>query len=151
MTIERKIEETFVSNKPNNPSVVKKTTTVEPAIKTEPPQKVFETKKTIFRTYQIIWYILSVIETVLVFRFALKALGSNPFSGFVSLIYAISDPLALPFQGIVRNTISNTSVFEWSSIIAMAVYLAVASGIVYLFQIIKPVTPEEVNETVDNP
>lgn len=148
---ERKIEETIVSNRPDNPGVVKKTTVVEPTIKTDPPQKAFETKKTIFRTYQIVWYILSIVETLLIFRFALKAIGSNPLSGFVAFIYSLTDPLALPFQGIVRNYVTNTSVFEWGTIIALFVYVAVASAVVYLFQLIKPVTPEEVNETVDNP
>src|SRR5579872_5972970 len=132
MPTDRRIEETIVSDRPGNSGVVRKTTVVEPTVKTEPSQKIYETKKTIFRTYQIIWYILSVVETLLIFRFTLKALGSNPLSGFVSLIYAVTDPLALPFQGIIRNTISNTSIFEWGTLIAMVVYVAIASGVVYL-------------------
>ena len=48
----------------------------------------------------VIWYILAVIEVVLGLRMLFKALGANPFSGFVSIIYSISDILLLPFSGI---------------------------------------------------
>lgn len=123
----------------------------KPAIRTERPQRVFEKKKTIFRTYQIVWYILGVIETLLIFRFLLKALGANPFSGFTFFIYSLSDPFALPFNGILGTTVIGALVFEWSTIIAIIVYALIAWGIVYLLQIVKPVTPDEVEEKVDNP
>ena len=71
-----------------------------PPVQTEHPQKVYEKKKTIFRTYQVIWYILGVIEILLTFRVVLKMLGANISSPFVSLIYVITDPLAAPFRGI---------------------------------------------------
>ncbi|HUD44988.1 MAG TPA: YggT family protein [Patescibacteria group bacterium] len=123
-----------------------KTTTnqVEPQAKGEAPQKVYEKKKTIFRFNQIIWYILSLVEILLVFRVILKALGANPFSGFTSLVYSMSDPLALPFQGILRTNVTAGSVFEWSTIIAGIVYLCVAWGLVYLLDIIYPITPKDV-------
>jgi hypothetical protein len=131
--------------------VVKTSKVVNPPIRTEHPQRVFEKKKAIFRTYQVIWYILAVIEILLAFRVFLKAFGANPFSGFTNLIYALSDPLALPFSGILRTSVSGNSVFEWSTMIAAAVYALIAYGIVYLLQMIKPVTPSEVTENVDNP
>lgn len=125
-------------------SVGKITTRVEPAVKGEAPQKVFDKKKTIFRFNQIIWYILGLIEVILGFRMSLKALGANPFSGFTSLIYAISDPLALPFQGILRTSVTQGAVFEWSTIIAAIVYLCIAWGLVYLLDLIYPITPKDV-------
>ncbi len=131
--------------------VVKTTTRVSPQVQTEHPQKVYEKKKAIFRSYQVIWYILSVIEILLGFRITLKALGANPFSGFVNLIYSISDPLALPFSGILKSTMGSTSVIEWSTIIAALVYLLIAFGLANLLQFIKPVSPEEISQTVDNP
>ncbi|MDP3940836.1 MAG: YggT family protein [bacterium] len=132
--------------------VVKTTTKVTPPpVKTEPPQQVFEKKKTIFRTYQIIWYILAVIEVLLGFRMVLKALGANPTSGFTTLVYALSNPLAMPFSGILPVSISGNSIFEWSTIIAALVYLLIAFGLVHLMQMIKPVTPNEVEQKVDNP
>ena len=136
----------------SNPKQVLKTTKViAPDVKTETPQKVFEKKKAIFRTYQVVWYILAVIEILLGFRVILKALGANPLSGFTDLVYALSDPLALPFSGILKVTVSGNSVFEWSTFIAAIVYALIAYGIVYLIQIVKPVTPHEVDQEVDNP
>lgn len=130
--------------------VVKTTTKVTPQVQTEHPQRVYEKKKVIFRGYQVIWYILGIVEVLLGFRIALKALGANPFSGFVSLVYSASDPLALPFAGILGTSVSQGAVLEWSTIVAAIVYLVVAFGIANLLQFIKPVTPEEVEQTVDN-
>lgn len=135
----------------SNPQQVVKTTTVTPPpVTTEHPQKVFNKKKTIFRTYQIVWYVLAVIEILLAFRMALRALGANPFSGFTNFVYAVSNPFALPFSGILQTNVSGASVFEWSTIVAALVYLVIAYGIVHLMQMVKPVTPKEVEQTVDN-
>jgi len=132
--------------------VTKTTTTVAPpAVKMEHPQKVYESRKAIFRTYQIIWYVLGVIEVLLGFRMFLNVLGANPASGFASLIYAISNPLALPFRGIFGITVvpGEPAVFEWSTLVAMVVYFLIAYGLVELMQIVKPVTPSEISESVD--
>lgn len=115
----------------------------------EHPQKVYAKKKAIFRVYQIIWYILGVIEVLLIFRVVLKALGANPNSGFANLIYTLSNPLALPFRGIFPTPVVEGSVFEWSTIIAGLVYALVAYGLVQLFQLVKPTNPQEVQEKVD--
>lgn len=144
-----KTEEVVVTNA--EPEQVVKTTTTSPMVKTEHPQKIFDKKKVIFRTYQVIWYILGVIEILLAFRIVLRALGAYPLSGFASFIYAVSDPLALPFMGILPMSIGENSVFEWSTLIAILVYAVIAFGLVYLLQLIKPVTPGEVAESVDNP
>ncbi len=139
--------ETKEVSKPEH--VIKTTTRVDPGVRTEHPQKVYEKKKVIFRTYQIVWYALGVVEVLLLFRFMLKALGANPFSGFVSFIYAISDPLAIPFQGILPTVVSGTGpLFEWSTLIAALVYAIIASGIVQLMQLVRPVTPHEVDDMV---
>jgi len=124
-------------------------TPVVPATPGEHPQKTYTKKKAIFRAYQVIWYILGVIEILLVFRVVLKALGANPNSGFTNLIYSLSNPLALPFRGIFQTTVVEGSVFEYSTLIAGAVYALVAYGIVQLFQFIKPTNPQEVQEKVD--
>lgn len=123
---------------------------VKPNIATGSPQKTYETKKAIFRTYQIIWYILGVIEVVLAFRVMLKLLGANSGSGFTNFIYAVSSPFALPFAGILGITGGSVMILEWSTLVAMAVYAVIAYGIVALFQLVKPTNPQEVNQTVDN-
>lgn len=131
--------------------VVKTTKQVTPPVQMEHPQRAFEKKKVIFRTYQIVWYILTVVEILLGFRMTLKALGANPFSGFTSLIYTLSDPLALPFRGIFGITATpQGNFFEWSTLVAAVVYALVAYGLVELMQFIKPVSKEEVEQTVDS-
>lgn len=142
-------EVTTVSN-PTSQQVVRQTKVVTPSVKTESPQKTYETKKAIFRSYQIIWYIVGVIEVLLAFRVVLKLLGANTFSGFTNFIYAVSDPFALPFSGIIRTTTNSGFALEWSSLIAMAVYAILAYGVIKLFQIVKPTNPEEVAQAVDN-
>jgi len=131
--------------------VVRRTTTVTPSIRTEAPQRVYEKKKAIFRTYQVIWYLLGVVEIFLGFRMILKAFGANPVSAFTNLVYTFSDLLVYPFSGILQTSVVGNSVFEWSTIVAGLVYALIAYGIVYLLQMMKPVTPTEVTENVDNP
>jgi hypothetical protein len=125
--------------------VVKKTIKqTEPKVVGEAPQKVYEKKKTILRSNQIIWYILGFIEVLLTFRLFLKMLGANQYTGFTSLIYSITAPLALPFSGVVGISATGSSVLEWSTIIAGIVYLCVAWGLVYLLEIIYPITPRDI-------
>jgi len=132
-----------------NSSTVKRTQIVhEPLVQADHPQDVYETKKTIFRSWQIIWYVLAVTEVMLGLRVTLKAIGANPFSGFVNLIYSISDVLVLPFTGIIKSTISGNSVLEWSTIFAAVIYALIAWGLVSLIHMARPITPEEAEHAV---
>jgi YggT family protein len=124
------------------------TQTPTPVATAEHPQKAYTKKKAIFRIYQVIWYVLGVIEALLIIRFILKALGANAGSGFANLIYTLSNPLALPFRGIFQTAVVEGNVFEWSTLIAGIVYGIVAFGIVQLFQLVKPTTPQEVEQKV---
>lgn len=112
-------------------------------------QQQFHRKKTVFRAHQAVWYVLGVIEVILAFRLLLKLLGANPVSGFTDFIYSVSGPFAIPFLTIVAATRAGSSIIEWSTLIAMAVYLVIAWGIVKLMQFAKPVSPEEVDRTID--
>lgn len=127
------------------------TETVRPKVVDEGrPVQAYTTKKAIFRTYQVLWYLLGLVEVLLVFRFILKFLGANPTSGFVQMIYQLTTPFVMPFWGIFGNSQALGSVIEWSTIFAMVVYAIVVWGVVKLLQIVKPVTPEEVDTTVDS-
>ena len=130
----------------DNPQHIVRSTTISDT----PTNKELAEKKTIFHFYQVIWYILAIIEILLGFRFVLKVIGANPFAGFSSFIYTISDPFARPFLGIVGASVGSTSVIEWSTLIAMAVYLVVAYLLIEFVKLIKPVSKEEVEDTVDN-
>ena len=119
-------------------------TTAQAQVKTEAPQQVFNKKKTIFRFNQVIWYILGLIEVLLIFRVVLKLLGANASVGFTSMIYGVTAPLAMPFSGIVDISAVGRSTFEWTTIIAAIVYLVIAWGLVYLVDFINPITPHDV-------
>lgn len=138
-------EEITTINNQSPQRVVKKTTRqVEPQIKGDAPQKVYEKKKTIFRFNQIIWYILGFTEVLLVFRVVLKVLGANSSIGFTRLIYFLTTPLTAPFSGILRVSITGNSMIEWSTVIAATVYLCVTWGFVYFLDIIYPITPKDI-------
>jgi hypothetical protein len=137
-------EITTIDNSSPQQIVRKTTRQVEPKAKGEAPQKVYEKKKNIFRFNQVIWYVLGFIEVLLVFRTILKMLGADQFAGFTSLIYAITTPLVIPFTGILRVSVTGNSVIEWSTIIAGIVYLCIAGGLVYLLDLIYPITPRDV-------
>lgn len=147
---ETEVQEVTTVSNPTSQQVVRQTRVVTPGVRTESPQSTYETKKAIFRTYQVVWYILGVIEVLLAFRILLKLLGANPFSGFVNFIYALSNPFALPFAGILGVTATSDVVLEWSTFIAMGVYAIAAYGIVAIFQLVKPTNPQEVAQNVDN-
>ena len=144
------VQEVTTVSAPTQQQVVRRTRVVTPAVATGSPQKTYETKKAIFRTYQVIWYILGVIEVVLAFRVLLKLLGASTESGFTNFIYMVSNPFALPFAGILGITGISNMTLEWSTLIAMGVYAIVAYGIVALFQLVKPTNPQEVDQSVDN-
>jgi uncharacterized protein YggT (Ycf19 family) len=91
---------------------------------------------------------LVFIEVLLIFRAIFKVIGANSSSGFVSLIYSITDVMVVPFQGIVPSAVSGNSIMEWATLIAGVVFALIAWGLVYLLQFIKPVTPVEVEEQV---
>ena len=101
------------------------------------------TTKPLFRGTQAVWYLLSLLEVLLVFRFALKFMGANPVAGFTSFIYGITWPLTAPFMAVFSKTTIEGSIFEWTTLLAMLVYWMVAFAIVRLFLISKTVsTPE---------
>ncbi|QQR82783.1 YggT family protein [Candidatus Campbellbacteria bacterium] len=101
------------------------------------------TTKPLYRGTQIVWYVLGIIEVLLVFRFALKLFGANPIAGFSSLIYEITYIFATPFISVFRVTYVQGSVFEWTTLLAMLVYWIVAIGVTKLLVMGKTVsTPE---------
>ena len=101
------------------------------------------TTKPLFKGTQIVWYLLSLLEVLLAFRFVLKLLGANAQAGFTSFIYALTWPFTAPFLAVFSRTTVQGSIFEWTTLLAMLVYWMIALAIVRLFLISKTVsTPE---------
>ncbi len=89
-----------------------------------------------FQTIEyIIYFLFGVLDILLIFRILLKLTGANTSSGFVNLIYDITNIFILPFQGMFSGSSSTTSVFEPSVLIALVVYAFIAWGIVKLIRI----------------
>jgi len=88
------------------------------------------------RAKQILYFIFGVIEALLAIRFVLLALGANEASGFVRLIYGLSRPFVLPFQGIFGEPALGASVLEWSSLVGIIVYALIAYGLARLIELI---------------
>ena len=102
------------------------------------------TTKPIYHGTKIVWYILSIIEVLLAFRFILKLLDANTGAGFTKFIYGITYVFAQPFLAVFKNShVITGSVFEWTTLLAMFVYWVIAVGIIELFMMGKSVsTPE---------
>lgn len=99
--------------------------------------------KPLYRGTQVVWYILGVLEALLAFRFILKLLAANPRAGFTSFIYGASYPFANPFLNVFHITRVEGNIIEWTTILAMLVYLLIAWAIVKIFTMSKTVsTPE---------
>ncbi len=116
--------------------------------------KEYSQTKTLFHSYQIIWYIFGFIEIVLAFRFVLKLLGANPEAGFTKFVYGLSTPFAAPFLNIFRATpnqgVETTSFFEWSTLVAAIVYIVITWGLIKIFKLGKPTDPADVVKSVDS-
>lgn len=99
--------------------------------------------KPLYHGTQIVWYIFGLLEIVLAFRFILKLLAANPSAGFSNFIYTISRPFASPFLNVFQTSSVENSIFEWTTLLAMAVYALIAWGIVRIFFMSKTISTHE--------
>jgi hypothetical protein len=83
-----------------------------------------------FRPYspvaRIVWTVFGIVAVLLVVRFFLQLVGADPAAGFTNFIYQLTNPLVQPFTGTIPNTIVETGVVEWITILALAIYWLVA-------------------------
>lgn len=109
-----------------------------------------QSTKPLYRGTQIVWYILSILEILLAFRFVLKLLGANPVAGFASFIYGVTYVFASPFLSVFRITRIEGSIFEWTTILAMFVYWIIAMGVIKLLLMGKTVSTPEAAEKLND-
>ncbi len=105
--------------------------------------------KPLYRGTQVVWYILGLLEVLLLFRFLLKLLGANPAAGFTNFIYDVTYLFAAPFLNVFRITRIEGSIFEWTTLLAMIVYWIIALGIVKLLFMSKTVSTPEAAEKMN--
>lgn len=107
------------------------------------------TTKPLFRGTQVVWYLLSLLEVLLAFRFVLKLMGANPVAGFTNIVYSVTWPFTAPFLAVFQKTTVQGSIFEWTTLLAMLVYWLVATGITRLLLMSKTVSTPEAAEKLD--
>ncbi len=95
---------------------------------------------------KVVWFVFGVIEVLIAIRFVLMLLGANAETAFVSMIYAVSGIFMAPFTAIFPTQEVSGAVFEWSALVAIAVYALIAWGIASL---IRTVAPRSHAETVE--
>jgi YGGT family len=88
-----------------------------------------------YRTRQIVYLILGILEVLLAIRLLLKLLDANPDAGFSSLIYGLTWPFVALFEGVFPEPGGHGSVLELSTVLAMIVYALLAWGIVRVIEI----------------
>lgn len=81
---------------------------------------------------RVIYFILGVLEVILLLRFLFKLLGANEGNSFVMFLYNLSYVFVAPFEGIFTDPHVGRVVFEITTLIAMLIYALVAWGLVSL-------------------
>ena len=87
---------------------------------------------------RVVWFIVGAISVLIALRFVLLLLGASREAGFTEFIYGPSGIFAAPFLGIFGQPTYGSSVFEVSSLLAIAVYLLIGWGIAKLLTISRP-------------
>lgn len=85
-----------------------------------------------------VWFIVGAISIIIALRFILLLLGANQSAGFTDFIYTLSSIFVAPFVGIFGQPTIGTSVFEISSLLAIAVYMLIGWGITKLLTLNRP-------------
>src|SRR5436853_1485043 len=78
---------------------------------------------------RVIGLVFSVVEVLLLVRFAFRLFGANVEQGFVSAINAVTEPLVAPFRGIFSQP-AGTSGVEIATLLSIVFFMLVAALIV---------------------
>ena len=102
-----------------------------------------------FRATQIIWLLLGILEALLALRFVFKLIAVNAANSFAALLYNMTNLFVAPFASLVGAPAAAGMVLEASTLIAMAVYMLIAWGLVKVVDVIfyRPRGPVSVSQT----
>ena len=78
------------------------------------------------KVQNVIYMLSGLLEGLLGIRFVLGLLGANPAAGFAQFIYGVTGPFIAPFAGLFGQPRFEGSVFEFNSLVAIAVYALLA-------------------------
>lgn len=111
-------EQKVVTNGQEITTHVEETTVVVPSAATIERRRYQRARRTVYT-------IVNILSIFIFIRFVLVLLGADPFNGFASFIYGITYPFILPFLGLFgawREPVLGISIFEGSSLVAIAIY-----------------------------
>lgn len=99
----------------------------------------FPNEPPLFRASELVWYVLSAIQVLLVLRFMLKLLGVNSTESFTNIIYGATNYIVYPFTSVLFSPISNSvNIFEWPTLLAIVTYWLLALAIIKLLTLGRP-------------
>jgi uncharacterized protein YggT (Ycf19 family) len=86
---------------------------------------------------RVVALVFTVLEVLLVFRFAFKLTGANANQPLVAALYGVTEPLVRPFQGIFPEP-AGPPVFDIAALLAILFLFLVAALIVAVVRAITP-------------
>jgi len=99
---------------------------------------------------RVVMYVFGVIEVFIGVRFVLMLLGANAEAGFVKMVYGVSGVFMAPFITIFSTQKVEGAIFEWSALVAIAVYALVAWGLTALIRAVSPRSQAQTVERVES-
>ena len=91
---------------------------------------------TLDRVARIVQFIFGLLLVLLALRFLFRIINAGTGNGLVNFIYNITAPFVGPFNGIFNDqAISNASVVEISTLIAIGIYALLAWGVVKMLYV----------------
>jgi len=88
-----------------------------------------ETSKPLTYATRVVWFVASLVETLLIIRLLLKLFGANTDAPFTQLVYVLSNPLITPFSRVFSDNLIQSSIIEWTTVLALFVYWAIAFSV----------------------
>jgi len=94
----------------------------------EPAEPTVTTKKTAEYSshHQVIYLIFGILEGLILIRFAFRLLSANSGTPIVAMIYSLTDVLMAPFRFIFSTDVVEGAVFDWTALVAVLFYAALA-------------------------
>jgi uncharacterized protein YggT (Ycf19 family) len=89
---------------------------------------------------QIVWYIIGVINALLVLRLLFLLFGAKNV-GFASLLYSVTDPFVSLFKGIFAAPKFDGAYFDTAALLAIVVLSLVGWGIAALIDVMHRPAP----------
>src|SRR2546426_3137697 len=122
-------------------SEIRETTVSDSGVRRVDPAPVTSTRVTElrptsnYRAEQVIWFVVGVVDALLIIRFLLKLLGASLASGFARFMYDLTAVMVAPFHGIFNTVASGRSVLEPESVVAIAIYTLIGWGLAALIRL----------------